>query len=95
MQRRVASRYKKDHRENITNYVRIARRYLIQQEQFVPLIEQEKQKQLETLSEDMKTKITSMKGVNNESLMNAFIDSKFMSFGILKDHIIPLNKAND
>jgi hypothetical protein len=41
----------------------------------------------------MKTKIASMKGVNNESLMNAFIDSKFKSFGIVKDHIIPLNKA--
>jgi hypothetical protein len=48
---------------------------------------------LETLNEEMKTKIASMKGVNNESLMNAFIASKCKSFGILENHVIPLTKA--
>jgi hypothetical protein len=41
----------------------------------------------------MLDKISSLKGVNNESLKNAFIESKFKSFGILEDHIIPLTNA--
>jgi hypothetical protein len=41
----------------------------------------------------MLSKIASIKGVNNESLKNAFIESKFKSFGILENHIIPLTNA--
>jgi hypothetical protein len=41
----------------------------------------------------MRKKISSLPGVNNDSLMDAFTLSRFKSFGIIENHIIPLSNA--
>jgi hypothetical protein len=47
------------------------------------------------LDDDVMKKIYAVPNVYNNTLMTVFADSRFKSFGVLTDHIVPLTNAED